>query len=109
MIWLFKHWKPTLAAIALLALFGAWQYDRARQYTRGQTDKAAEISLALAAAPQSAQHCPQPPLPPARLTARTLPKAGFYSDNARNDMRQWQKPPTSSATTLPNGGHTAKP
>ena len=50
MIWLFKHWKPTLAAIALLALFGAWQYDRARQYTRGQADKAAEISLTLAEA-----------------------------------------------------------
>lgn len=50
MIWIIKHWKPTLAAIALLALFGAWQYDRARQYTRGQTDKAAEISLALAEA-----------------------------------------------------------
>ena len=48
MIWLFKHWKPALAAIALLALFGAWRYDRVRQYTRGQTDKAAEISLALA-------------------------------------------------------------
>ena len=50
MIWIIKHWKPTLAAIALLALFGAWQYDRARQYTRGQADKAAEISLALAKA-----------------------------------------------------------
>ena len=50
MIWLMKHWKPTLAAIALLALIGAWRYDRARQYTRGQTDKAAEISLALAEA-----------------------------------------------------------
>lgn len=50
MIWIIKHWKPTLAAIALLALFGAWQYDRARQYTRGQADKAAEISLTLAEA-----------------------------------------------------------
>ena len=49
-MWLIKHWKPTLAAIALLALFGAWQYDRARQYTRGQADKAAEISLTLAEA-----------------------------------------------------------
>lgn len=50
MIWMIKYWKPALAALALLALFGAWQYDRARQYTRGQTDKAAEISLALAEA-----------------------------------------------------------
>lgn len=50
MIWIIRHWKPTLAAIALLALFGAWQYDRARQYTRGQADKAAEISLTLAEA-----------------------------------------------------------
>ena len=50
MIWIIKHWKPALAALALLALFGAWRYDRARQYTRGQTDKAAEISLALAKA-----------------------------------------------------------
>ena len=49
-MWLIKHWKPALAAIALLALFGAWRYDCARQYTRGQTDKAAEISLALAKA-----------------------------------------------------------
>ena len=51
-MWLIKYRKLTLAAIALLALFGAWQYDRARQYTRGQTDKAAEISLALAKAAQ---------------------------------------------------------
>lgn len=50
MIWLFKHYKPTLAAALLLALIAAWQYDHARQYTRGQADKAAEISLALAKA-----------------------------------------------------------
>lgn len=50
MIWLFKHYKPALAAALLLALIAAWQYDRARQYTRGQADKAAEISLALAKA-----------------------------------------------------------
>ena len=50
MIWMIKYWKPALAALALLALFGAWQYDRARQYTRGQADKAAEISLTLAEA-----------------------------------------------------------
>ena len=49
-MWLIKYRKLTLAAIALLVLFGAWRYDRARQYTRGQTDKAAEISLALAKA-----------------------------------------------------------
>ena len=50
MDFLIKHWKPALAAALLLALIGAWQADRARQYTRGQTDKAAEISLALAEA-----------------------------------------------------------
>ena len=45
-----KYWKP-LAALAVIGLlFGAWQADRARQYTRGQADKAAEISLALAKA-----------------------------------------------------------
>jgi len=49
-MWLIKHWKPALSAVLLLALFGAWQYDRARRYTRGQADKAAEISLALAKA-----------------------------------------------------------
>ena len=50
MIWMIKYWKPALAALALLALIAAWHADRARQYTRGQTDKAAEISLALAKA-----------------------------------------------------------
>ncbi|HFC6388705.1 TPA: hypothetical protein ACFNMI_001797 [Neisseria bacilliformis] len=49
-MWLIKHWKPALAAALLLALAAAWQADRARQYTRGQADKAAEISLALAKA-----------------------------------------------------------
>ena len=50
MRWLLKYWKPALAAALLLALAVAWQADRARQYTRGQADKAAEISLALAEA-----------------------------------------------------------
>ena len=50
MIWILKHWKPTLAAALLLALVAAWQADRRTQYRRGQTDKAAEISLALAEA-----------------------------------------------------------
>lgn len=47
-MWLIKYRKPALTAMLLLALIAAWRYDRARQYTRGQTDKAAEISLALA-------------------------------------------------------------
>ena len=49
MRWLLKYWKPALAAL-LLALIAAWQADRRTQYRRGQTDKAAEISLALAKA-----------------------------------------------------------
>ncbi|MGF6149018.1 hypothetical protein, partial [Kingella potus] len=47
-----KHWKPALAAALCVALFAAWQADRAAQYRRGQADKAAEISLALAEAAQ---------------------------------------------------------
>ena len=47
-----KYWKP-LAALAVIGLlFGAWQADRRTQYRRGQADKAAEISLALAKAAQ---------------------------------------------------------
>ena len=53
MIWLMKHWKPALAAALLLALIAAWQADRRTQYRRGQADKAAEISLALAKAAQT--------------------------------------------------------
>ena len=52
MRWLLKYWKPALAAL-LLALIAAWQADRRTQYRRGQTDKAAEISLALAKAAQT--------------------------------------------------------
>ena len=52
MIWLMKHWKPALATALLLALIAAWQADRRTQYRRGQADKAAEISLALAKAAQ---------------------------------------------------------
>ena len=58
--------------------------------------------------PPVAQQCPQPVKPPAHLTARTLPPAGYYSDNARKSMQTWQKPPTPSATTLPNGRPTAQ-
>ena len=53
MRWLLKYWKPALAAALLLALAVAWQADRRTQYRRGQTDKAAEISLALAKAAQT--------------------------------------------------------
>ena len=53
MIWLMKHWKPALATALLLALIAAWQADRRTQYQRGQADKAAEISLALAKAAQT--------------------------------------------------------
>lgn len=49
-MWLIKYRKPALTAMLLLALIAAWQADRARRYTRGQADKAAEISLALAEA-----------------------------------------------------------
>nr|DAK42236.1 MAG TPA: Protein of unknown function (DUF2514) [Caudoviricetes sp.] len=48
-----KYWKP-LAALAVVGLlFGGWQADRRTQYRRGQADKAAEISLALAKAAQT--------------------------------------------------------
>ena len=148
MRWLLKYWKPALATALLLALIAAWQADRRTQYRRGQADKAAEISLALAKAAQTQNEntlnqerqaqqklhaaqaaiekernhaqtacaatptyipaaCPQPPLPPAHLM-KTLPEAGSYSLKARNDMRNWQKPPTPSATTLPNGRPTAQ-
>ena len=53
MRWLLKYWKPALATALLLALIAAWQVDRRTQYRRGQTDKAAEISLALAKAAQT--------------------------------------------------------
>lgn len=45
-----KYWKPLAALVVISLLFAAWQADRARQYTRGQADKAAEISLTLAEA-----------------------------------------------------------
>ncbi|MFP5074568.1 hypothetical protein ACLD9W_06830 [Neisseria sp. WLZKY-1] len=45
-----NYWK-LLAALAVISLlFAAWQHDRSAQYRRGQADKAAEISLALAEA-----------------------------------------------------------
>lgn len=53
MIWLMKYCKPALATALLLALIAAWQADRRTQYQRGQADKAAEISLALAKAAQT--------------------------------------------------------
>ena len=31
------------------------------------------------------------PKPPAHPPMQTLPKAGFYSESAANDMRQWLK------------------
>ena len=53
MRWLLKYWKPAIATALLLALIAAWQADRRTQYRRGQADKAAEISLALAKAAQT--------------------------------------------------------
>ena len=45
-----KYWKPLAALVVISLLFAAWQADRVRQYTRGQADKAAEISMTLAEA-----------------------------------------------------------
>lgn len=77
MRWLLKYWKPALATALLLALIAAWQADRRTQYRRGQADKAAEISLALAKAAQTqnentltANHLSLPALPCGCLTSR---------------------------------------
>ena len=107
MIWLMKHWKPALATALLLALIAAWQADRTMQYRKGRADEAAKISLTLAEAANkqaaaarekerraAAETCPQPLQPPPHLMARQVPKAGSYSENARLNMRDWQKQPT---------------
>ena len=52
--------------------------------------------------PDVALQCPQPMAPPAHLM-KPLPRAGIYSDNARQNMLKWQRLPTGSATTLPSG------
>ena len=52
-VWIIRHWRLPAVTFLLLALIAAWQVDRRTQYRRGQTDKAAEISLALAKAAQT--------------------------------------------------------
>ena len=39
----------------------------------------------------AAQTCPQPLQPPAHLMMKPLPEAGYYSENARLNMLEWQK------------------
>lgn len=116
MIWIIRHWKPALAAIALLALFGAWQYDRARQYTRGQTDKAAEISLALA---KAAQRQTEDTLNQERQAQRKLHAAQAAVEKERNhaqtvitDMRRELdrlRRHTATRAALPAAAASARP